>query len=62
LFFLLLLFAGVGLIALGSLALVAIMLLSVAFPFMLPVLIPLFIVWTVIAIMRRERAANDSYY
>ena len=37
--------AGVGLIILGCLALVGLILAAVAFPFLLPLLIPLFIVW-----------------
>jgi hypothetical protein len=37
--------AGVGLIVLGVLALVGLILAAIAFPFLLPLLIPLFIVW-----------------
>lgn len=37
--------AGVGLIVLGVMALVGFILLATAFPFLLPLLIPLLIVW-----------------
>jgi hypothetical protein len=37
--------AGIGLIILGCLALVGLILAAIAFPFLLPLLIPLFIVW-----------------
>lgn len=37
--------AGVGLIILGCLALVGLILAAIVFPFLLPLLIPLFIVW-----------------
>jgi hypothetical protein len=37
--------AGVGLIILGVFALVGLILAAIAFPFLLPLLIPLFIVW-----------------
>jgi len=46
--------AGAGLIILGVLALVGFLLLAVIFPFLLPVLIPLFIVWAVCAGARRN--------
>jgi len=45
-------FAGVGLIVMGSLALIGIILAAVAFPFLLPLLIPLFIVWAFCALLR----------
>jgi hypothetical protein len=38
-------FAGVGLIVVGCFALVGLILAAVALPFLLPLLIPLFIVW-----------------
>ena len=45
--------AGAGLIILGILALVGFSLLAVVFPFLLPVLIPLLIVWAFCAGTRR---------
>ena len=48
--------AGVGLIVLGCLAFVALILAAVAFPFLLPILIPLFIVWLFCSIARRSKA------
>ncbi len=48
-------FAGVGLIILGVLALVGFILLATAFPFLLPVLIPLMLVWAVCAGFRNSR-------
>ena len=44
-------FAGVGIIVLGVLALVAIILTAVALPFLLPLFIPLFIVWLFCALL-----------
>jgi len=46
-------FVGVGLIVLGSLALVGLILAAIAFPFLLPILIPLFIVWVFCSIVCR---------
>ena len=43
--------AGVGLIVLGVLALVGLILVAVALPFLLPLLIPLFIVWAFCALL-----------
>lgn len=48
-------FAGVGLVVLGVLALVALILVGAAFPFLLPLLIPLFIVWAFCAGARRGK-------
>ena len=45
--------AGVGLVVLGVLALVGLILVGVAFPFLLPLLLPLFIVWAFCAGVRR---------
>lgn len=50
-------FAGVGLIILGCLALVGLILAAIAFPFLFPVLIPLFIVWVICSIARRTKTA-----
>ena len=49
-------FAGVGFVVLGCLVLVGLILAAVAFPFLLPLLIPLFIVWTFVASTRRGKA------
>ena len=49
-------FAGVGLVILGSLVLVGIILAAVTFPFMLPLLIPLFIVWAFCAGVRKGKS------
>ena len=43
--------AGVGLIVLGVLALVAVILIAVALPFLLPLFIPLFIIWLFCALL-----------
>jgi hypothetical protein len=50
-------FAGVGLIVLGSLVLVGFILAAVALPFLLPILVPLFVVWAVCVFAGRTRAA-----
>ena len=49
-------FAGVGLVVLGCFALVGLILVVIAFPFLLPLLIPLFIVWAFCSIARRTKA------
>jgi len=46
-------FAGVGLIILGCLAFVGLILAAIASPFLLPLLIPLFIVWVFCSIAHR---------
>ncbi len=46
--------AGVGLIVLGIMALAGFLLLAAAFPFLLPLLIPLLIVWAFCAGMRKS--------
>lgn len=49
-------FAGLGLILLGVLVLAGLVSAGVAFPFLLPLWIPLFIVWAfVAAVNRRDR-------
>jgi hypothetical protein len=50
-------FVGVGLLILGIFVLVGLILAAVAFPFMLPLLIPLFIVWIFCGIARRKKSA-----
>ena len=49
-------FVGVGLVVVGTLALVAVILAAVALPFMLPLLIPLFIVWLFCCMVRKSKA------
>ena len=49
-------FVGVGLVVVGTLALVGVILAAVALPFMLPLLIPLFIVWLFCCIVRKSKA------
>ena len=46
--------AGVGLVVLGAMALTGLVLVGVAFPFLLPVLAPLAIVWAFCAGARRK--------
>jgi hypothetical protein len=45
-------FAGVGLIVLGALVLVGLLVTWLAFPFLLPLLVPLFLVWIFVAAVR----------
>lgn len=52
-------FAGVGLIVLGSLVLVAVILITVTLPFLLPLLIPLFIVWLFCALLFRQKKTTN---
>lgn len=47
-------FAGVGLMVLGALVLAGLLATWLAFPFLLPLLIPLFVVWIFIAAVRRS--------
>jgi len=53
-------FAGVGLLIVGCLALVGIILIAVALPFLLPLIVPLFIVWVFCAIFRRGKATKKA--
>lgn len=48
-------FAGVGLIVLGCLAFLGLILAVIAFPFLLPLLIPLFIIWVFCSIARKVK-------
>jgi hypothetical protein len=57
--FLVLVFSGVGVIVVGSLLLVGVVLLLMAIPFMLPLLIPVFIIWISIVIARRRKTAMN---
>ncbi len=50
-------FAGIGVIVLGIVVLAGLVLAMLAFPFLLPVLIPLAIVWAFVALVRRSKAA-----
>jgi hypothetical protein len=50
-------FAGVGLIVLGVFVLVGLILAAIALPFLLPLLIPLFLVWLFCSIVRRTKTA-----
>jgi hypothetical protein len=45
-------FAGIGLIVLGAMVLLGLVLAWLAFPFLVPLLIPLFIVWLFVAAFR----------
>ena len=45
-------FAGIGVLMLGCIVLVGLILAGFAFPFLLPVLIPLAILWAFVAFMR----------
>jgi hypothetical protein len=48
-------FAGIGLIMLGALVLGGLVAVAAAFPFLLPLLIPLFVVWLFVAAMRGRK-------
>ena len=50
-------FAGIGVIVLGLAVLAGLVLAMLAFPFLLPVLIPLAIVWAFVVLVRRSKAA-----
>lgn len=50
-------FAGIGVLVLGCLVLLSMILAGLAFPFLLPVLLPLAILWGFVALTRR---ANTS--
>jgi hypothetical protein len=47
--------AGIGLILLGALVLAGLVAVAAAFPFLLPLLIPLFLVWLFIAAVRGRK-------
>lgn len=53
-------FAGVGLVILGCLAFVAVVLIAVSLPFLLPLIIPLFVVWVFCAILCRNKATKKA--
>ena len=50
-------FAGTGLMILGVLVFAGLVAASFAFPFMLPLLIPLFLVWVIVAAVRGGRGS-----
>jgi hypothetical protein len=50
-------FAGIGIIVLGCFVFVGVIVASLAFPFLLPLLIPLAILWVFIAISRRVKTS-----
>ena len=52
--------AGVGLVVLGTLAFAGLVLVGAAFPFLLPLLIPLAIVWAFCAGARRSARKNHG--
>jgi hypothetical protein len=58
--FLIFIFSGIGLVILSTLVLTGVILLLVAFPFLLPLLIPVFIIWLTIAIVRRRKTAIST--
>jgi hypothetical protein len=60
--FLTLILSGVGFIVLGSLVLVGGILVVVALPFLLPLLIPVFIIWIAIVVARRRETAQKFSY
>lgn len=53
-------FAGVALLLLGILALVALILAALVFPFLLPLLIPLFIIWLFCLLVRPARPRQTN--
>jgi hypothetical protein len=52
-------FAGIGLLVLGALVFAGVLLAWLAFPFLLPLLIPLVIVWLFVAAFRGRRSGKD---
>jgi len=53
-------FAGVALLLLGIFALVGLVLAAVAFPFLLPIVIPLFILWMFCVLVRPPKPAKKK--
>jgi predicted exporter len=53
-------FAGMALLVLGIFALVGVVLAAVAFPFLLPILIPLFIIWVFCLLVRPPRPRRKN--
>ena len=52
-------FAGTGLMVLGVLVIAGLVAAGFAFPFLLPLLIPLFLVWIFVAAERRGRRSGE---
>jgi hypothetical protein len=50
--------AGVGLLVFGALLFAGVIIVAFAFPFLLPILLPLFIVWAFAAGMRRGKKSG----
>jgi hypothetical protein len=57
--FLVFIFSGVGLVILSTLVLVGVILLLVAFPFLLPLLVPIFVAWLALVISRRRKVVMN---
>jgi len=53
-------FAGVALLLLGVFAMVGLVLAAVAFPFLLPIVIPLFILWMFCVLVRPPKPARKK--
>lgn len=53
-------FAGLGLLAVAGLVLAAVVVVAVVAPFLLPVLIPLAIVWFIVSRNRRNRLKQQA--
>ncbi|TAK87491.1 MAG: hypothetical protein EPO20_04090 [Betaproteobacteria bacterium] len=53
-------FAGIALVVLGALLLAGLVAAGLAFPFLLPLLIPLFIVWIFVAAVRGRGKTRDE--
>jgi len=53
-------FAGIGLILLGVFVLAGLVMVWLAFPFLLPLLIPLVIVWLFVAAVRGRKDRRDG--
>ncbi len=51
--------AGIGLMVLGALVLAGLIVAAVEFPFLLPLLLPLFVVWAFVAWVRRGKARTS---
>ena len=51
-------FAGIGVILLGALVFAGLVGVAAVFPFLLPLLIPLFLVWLFIAAVRGRKAGD----
>lgn len=52
-------FTGIGLMVLGALVLAGFVAAWIAFPFLLPLLIPLFVVWIFLAVAQPRKPAGE---